>query len=298
MTRHACVLVALLVVALHAGRTDAAEAPAKAVFARAKRLFEERNYVDAITAFEEAYRLKPHYFVQCSIARCYENINAFIKAAERYRRCLQEGADRTPVGDRVRRSLEKVESKIAWVTVRSPGAGGMIYVDGREVDRAPGKIPLDPGDHVVEVRREGARPAKASLTLEISGSKTVTLVPEPLPEGPAGPVDRPERPPTPRRKGLHPAWFWTSVALTAAFTATFVALGAQSWKLRSEYEDDPTEDGYNTFIERRRLTNVFVGLAAAAAASGTVLFFFTDFRGHKGEEGRASAWGVGLRGTF
>jgi hypothetical protein len=297
MTRHACVLVALLAVALHAGRADADESPAKQVFARAKQLFEERNYVDAIKAFEEAYRLKPHYFVQCSIARCHENINAFIKAAERYRRCLQEGAAETPVGDRVRRSLAKVESKIAWVTVRSPGEGGMIYVDGREVDRAPGKIPLDPGDHVVEVRREGARPARASLTLEIGGSKTVTLVPEPLPQEP---VDRPERPrPAPRRKGLHPAWFWTSAALTAAFTATFVALGVQSYKLRSEYEDDPTEEGYNSFIERRRLTNVFVGLAAAAAASGTVLFFFTDFRGQESPQGKASAsWGVGLRGTF
>ena len=37
-------------------------------------------------------------------------------------------------------------------------------------------------------------------------------------------------------------------------------------QLRSDYEDDPTKEGYDTFRDRRRLTNVFLGLAGAAAA--------------------------------
>jgi len=288
------ILAALLA---HAPLAGADTSPAAEAFARGTKLFEERSYVDAIAAFNEAYRLKPHFFVQCSIARCHENLNNFVEAAAHYRRCLKEGAGEAAVGERVRKSLRKVEAKIAWITVESPGKGGTIHVDGRARGAAPGKVALDPGSHVVEVRREGATAATETVELGIGEARTVELVPVDLP-----PRETPERPETApgagRRKGLHPAWFWSTAALTAALTTTFIVLGVQSYQLRADYEDDPTRDGYDRFRDRRRLTNIFVGLAGAAAAGGTVLFFFTDFRGKERPSDRSAALGVGLRGSF
>jgi hypothetical protein len=295
-------IVLLTLVAAGGPAAAKEKTPAAKAFARGKQLLEERSYVAAIAAFEEAYRLKPHFFVQCSIARCYENMNRYVQAAERYRRCLSEGAARDKLGPRVQKSLSRVEAKIAWLNVKSPGGGGTILVDGKAQGEVPGKIAIDPGSHSVEVRREGAKPASTSVRLRAGETKTVTLVPEmPQPEAAApssrpvvAPVDRP-----PGRKGLHPAWFWTTAALTAALTTTFIVLGVQSFQLRADYEDDPTEQGYDTFRDRRRLTNIFIGLAGAAAATGTVLFFFTDFRGQEREPATtATLLGAGLRGTF
>lgn len=288
------ILAALLA---HAPLVGADKSPAAEAFARGTRLFEERSYVDAIAAFNEAYRLKPHFFVQCSIARCHENLNNFIEAAEHYRRCLKEGAGEAKVAERVRKSLQKVEAKIAWLTVESPGKGGTIHIDGRERGAAPGKVALDPGSHVVEVRREGATTANKTVELGVGEARTVELVPVDLPKREV-PEREPEPAPVKRRKGLHPAWFWSTAALTAALTTTFVVLGVQSYQLRADYEDDPTKEGYDRFRDRRRLTNIFVGLAGAAAAGGTVLFFFTDFRGKERPSDRSAALGVGLQGSF
>jgi hypothetical protein len=295
------ITVLLTLIAADGPATARQKSPAAKAFTRGKQLLEERSYVDAIAAFEQAYRLKPHFFVQCSIARCYENMNRYVQAAERYRRCLSEGAARDKLGPRVQRSLSRVEAKIAWLNVRSPGGGGTIFVDGKAQGEAPGRIAVDPGSHAVEVRREGAKPASTSERVRAGETKTLTLVPEtPRPEAtapsslPVAAVDRP-----PGRGGLHPAWFWTTAALTAALTATFIVLGVQSFQLRADYEDDPTEQGYQTFRDRRRLTNIFIGLAGAAAAGGTALFFFTDFRGEQRDPtASVTLLGLGLRGTF
>jgi hypothetical protein len=279
--------------------------PAARAFAKARQLFKERNYVEAIKEFDKAYRLRPHFFVQCSIARCHENLNDFIKAAEHYKRCLDEGAAKSPKVGRVRDSLEAVEKKIAWLTVRSPGGGGTIYVDGREAGRAPGKIPLNPGSHVVEVRREGATSASATVESSSGGAMTVTLSPKEIAPEVKPPVASEPRVITktaepPRRRGLHQAWFWTAAATTVVLATTFIVLGAQTVGLRSDYLDQPSKEGYDQAVERRALTNVFLGLAGAAAATTTVLFFFTDFGGKESESrGReAASFGLGLRGTF
>jgi hypothetical protein len=48
----------------------------------------------------------------------------------------------------------------------------------------------------------------------------------------------------------------------------------------------------------RQVGSSFAGVTAAAAATGTVLFFYTDFRRARGSEAPATALGLGLRGSF
>lgn len=276
-------------------------------FKKAKALFKERSYIEAISNFEKAYTLRPHFFVQCSIARCYENMNDFIRAAARYRRCLDEGAAKAKMAERVRQSLEAVEKRIAKLEVKSPGAGGTIFVDGNEAGQAPGTIPLNPGRHAIEVRREGAMPARASVESSSGGSMSITLVPRVLatPKSetkivkvieaasrPAPPESKPER------RGLHPAYFWSTLGVTAALGAVMAIFGTQTITLRDDYEKDPTKEGYDDFKSRRTLTNIFVGLTAAAAAGATTLFFFTDFGGSKEQRDDTLSLGIGLRGRF
>jgi hypothetical protein len=289
--------------------TEREKAAARA-FAEGKRLFDARKYIDAIATFKEAYRLRPHFMVQCSIARCHEHLSNVIQAAEHYRRCLQEGADKTDMVGRLRSSLQEVEARITWVEVSSPGAGGTIFVDGNPAGPAPKRVAINPGKHVLEVRRDGARPARQSIST-LGGEKlSLALTPMPIEVSKVqevGEAQRAERTPTlkqeqePSRRRLSQVWFWSATGATAALAVVSIVLGVQTLGARSDYESDPTEGGYNSFVEKRLATNICWALTAAAAGGTTVLFFYTDFGGRQDEDDqgkRSSSFGVGLQGTF
>jgi hypothetical protein len=282
-----------------AKKTADAKAAAKA-YAAGKKMFKDKDYVGALAAFEKAYKLKPHFLVQCNIARCYERISKMVDAVEHYRQCLKEGANEKPkVVQRVREALVKVEARVTWVEINSSGKGGIVFVDGKEAGPAPIKVPLNPGSAVVEVRREGATPAKVMVVARGGESKTFDLVPEDLP---------PQRPPPPKvitvvkkeeSRGLHQAWLWTSAGVTVALAATATVFGVLALKSKGDYEDNPTRDGYHQASDRRMVTNILWGATAAAAGASTLLFFYTDFGGKKEtDKGRDLSFGVGVRGTF
>src|SRR5512137_1480412 len=136
---------------------------AERAFAKGTDLFKKRDYIGAIEAFEEAYRLRPHFMVQCNIARCREWSGDFVGAGENYRRCLDEGARGTSDGERAEISLNEVQGKITWLKVQSPPPGGTIYVDGRSIGPTPASVPVNPGTRVVEVRRPNATPATVTV---------------------------------------------------------------------------------------------------------------------------------------
>ena len=240
------------------GTTDTA---ARA-FARGTALFKEYNYLEAIEAFEEAYRLQPHFLVQCNIARCYERSGNLVKAAESFRRCLNEGAAASPNGERVRDALLQVEKRIAWILVQSPGQGGVIYVDGRPMGAAPAQIPLNPGLRVIEVRRVGAAPATTTIKTRGGEKRTVSLIPVDLTQG----TTRPATASMKRKRNLSSIWFWTAASLTVALAGAAVALGIDTLGARQEYEDHPTGATYDSAVNRRLLTNVFWGLAFATVS--------------------------------
>lgn len=286
----------------------AAAAPGKKeseqVFSKGKRLFKARDFVGALEAFEEAYRLSPLFLMQCNIARCLERLTDMVRAAKHFKQCLQEGGSKGKQAAKIKASLAQVESRITWVMVNSPGKGGAIFVDGKRVGRAPLRVALNPGSRLVEVRRQGATPASTTVSTHGGETRTLDLAPKDLALPPATLAARPERPegdqtpePPKRRKGVHQAWFWTVVGITAGCIVAAAVTGSQALKMRDDYEANPTREGYNNAKDRRLLANIFWGMTAAAAASGTVLVFFTDFRGDRKRDA-STAFGVGITGTF
>jgi hypothetical protein len=297
----AVVLFLLLAGSAHAERGG----EAAKVFARGQALHAKAEYAAAIAAFERAYELKPHHAVLCSIALCYEQMNRFVEAAAQYRRCLGEGAAKSSRAASVQHALKAVEARINYLEVKSPGAGGTVYIDGVARGLAPQRVPLDPGQHVIEVRRPGASAATATLRVVSGEERTMTLVPtavvaEPVPPATRVALPTPAPPPVvekrPARRRLSPGWFWTSVGLTLALGGAAAVMGGLTYSTASEYDRTPTKEGYDTFLSRRLATNVLTGLALAAAGTGTALFFFTDFSG--GRQRDKVAAGIGLRGSF
>jgi len=112
-----CILITATAFAVLAAGAAPAEArrsksaQARVLAAKGNRLFQQGKYGPAIVNFEAAYRIKPHYLMQCNIARCHESSGRHAEAARHYRRCLDEGGDRTPVAGEVRKALAEAERK-------------------------------------------------------------------------------------------------------------------------------------------------------------------------------------------
>jgi hypothetical protein len=284
------------------------QTPAAKIYAKGKAMFKAKDYVGALDAFERSYQLKPHFLIQCNIARCLERLGKMVESAERYRKCLLEGAKKSRQARKIKAALKQVEARITWVEVSSPGKGGTVYVDGKEMGPTGMPVSVNPGEAVIEVRRPGATPARTTIKARGGKKITLTLVPKEIvrevtPPPATQPVVKKPEAREPERRGISQAWFWTGAAVTVALAVTYIVTGVQALGLKSDFEEDPTRDGYNAAIDRRTLSNVFFGLAAAAAGTTTVLFFFTDFGGGEkardtGTDDEEVALGLGLRGTF
>jgi len=273
---------------------------ARKAYREGTELYTQTKYVAAIEAFEKAYQLKANYRVHCSIAMCYQSMGQPVEAAERYQRCLAEGGAKSSAAKDIQASLRQVEGMITHVDVSSPGEGGTVYLDGEARGPAPQRLSVNPGSHVVEVRREDAIPAKETFKTVGGEEKVLSLVPTPRPEV-AVKVTEPLKEEPPSRRRLRSYWFWASAGLSLALATTAAVLGAQTWGLREDYLDEKTEAAYNRFLDRRLMTNIFAFSAVAAAGGATVLFFYTDFGGKSKErpvDQREAMFGVGLQGTF
>jgi len=288
----------VLLLCLAGGRTAGA-APAgeaAAVLARGERMLAEGDFAAALAQLERAYRLEPRYSIQCSAARCLEGLGRYVEAVKRYRHCLELGAVATEEAQAIHRALKRAEARISWVTVAKPGPDGTVRLDSGK------RIALDPGCHAVEVQGPGGRSAR--FTLRTDGEPlAVALVPLGAgsrvaleASGASGPGTQPVAPRRRTRRRLSPPWFWSSVALTAALMGASIALGVETLRQRSDYEAQPTREGYDTFVNLRLSSNILWALTAVAAGSSTVLYFYTDFGGGGGGAGERAL--VTVRGRF
>lgn len=300
--RNASLLLALvlLVPSRPAAAAPEKNSPAARAFAQGMRHYKKSNYEKAIEAFNESYKLHPHFLTQCNIARCHERLSDMTRAAIHYERCLKEGGGDSGKAQEIREALKNVMTFVAKITVRSPGtAPAEVFIDGVPAGKTPLESLVNPGPHEIEVRRPGERPQRTTVQLDIGEERSIVLHTA-AETAASGSQDTPVAPtPRPRKSGLSPLWFWSAVGLTAALGITTIVLGSMTLRSNTDYEDDPTQARYDRVIDLRLATNVCVGLTAAAAAGTTFLFFYTDFGTETRERsGHGRAFVVGIQGRF
>lgn len=169
----------------------------------------------------------------------------------------------------------RVDSSLTG-TLRVEGApgGAQVFVDGATI-RPPAS--LGAGRHSVRVEAEGRAPWAGPL--EVTAGVTRTL-----------------RVNLARRDQLSPGWFYASAATGGVFLALSGIFGALTLSARSEfdalYQGDPNVASVAQRGETfRALTNVSIGLGAAAAVAAVYLAFRTRF----GPEGTSTGT-LALRG--
>lgn len=269
-------------------------AAARALFSEAKDLEAAGEWKKALKRLQKVAKIKMTPQVRFHIALCHENLGRLVEAINGYELAAQEAqaVGAQDVIDNAPPRAEALRARVAHLVLEVSGKVRVskIYLDDREVSLALAgtKIPVDPGSHRVEVRREGDVTYEMDLELaEAEKHKLEIEIDDPKPKPPPKPTPkpRPEPPPVEPETEMKrlPAYLLAGVGVLA-----FVGAGV-FWGLREETvgniadncEDpesltgcDPDDQELEGTAQNYDVASkVFLGIGAVSLASGVVLWF-------------------------
>jgi len=158
-------------------------AAAESLFQRGHDLFEAKRYAEACPLFAESFRLDPVSGAQLALASCHEAEGKLASAWSEYlevsARATREGrADRAAAA---KERAEALEPRLARLVVSvgpdvkaTPGV--VVRRDGVVVTAGYGvEIPVDPGEHSVEVTAPGRAPFASRVSLREGETRLVAV---------------------------------------------------------------------------------------------------------------------------
>ena len=305
------ILSSVLAASAPARADDTAEARSR--FREGAELYRAKQYREAISRFEEAYRLKPAAAIHYNVAQCREKLGEWPAAIRSYHDYLREAPE---ANDRaaVRAAIQKLEGRLSAtgaqpLLVYTDPPGAEVRIDGRARGTSPFHLVLPPGSYDVALALPGyeriaveiAMSARAAHVLDLQlrpsqpapvASTTPTLQP-PAPDAQAPTPDLALRAASPT--GAHDAAdvgisaptaprekrrIYTWIAAGAAVVATAVG-GYYGWSARQAesaiddtVNDAGTADAHaSDATSRARRANTLYVVAGSAAAAGVTLFF-------------------------
>jgi len=301
--------IALLVgLAAHASADDVADA--KAYYKEGTQLYKAGNYRAAITAFENAYRKKPHGAIHYNIAQCREKLAewpAALRSYHDYLREMPDAKDRPAVLASIRRLEEKLAATgVQVLLVYSDPLGAEVRIDDKPRGTTPCHIVLAPGPYSISLHREGYAIAMREVTLGASASQVVEvpmraaaatpvpLPPPPVPAQAAGP-DLAAKPPAAASQATSTApppkpapapqvkksrtWTWVAAGVTGVALGTAAYYGMHAKSKNDEllngtvHTGGKAEELASDAQSSAKKANIMYGVAAAGAAAGATLFF-------------------------
>lgn len=275
--------------------TDEELAAARTLFNEAKELEAAGEWRRALTKLEKVAKVVITPQVRFHIALCHENLGRLVEAINGFELAEQE-AQKIGAEDVIENAplrAAALRERVAHLVLEISGEVRVskIYLDDRRVSLALAgtKIPVDPGDHRVEVRRDGE--VTYEMDVELSEGETHKLEiaiddPEPVekPDPPPKPDPEPgiKREPETEMKRL-PAYILAGVGVVAFITSGVF------WGLREATVDniatncedpdsltgcDPDDRELEDLAQTYDVTSkVMLGIGAVSLASGVALWF-------------------------
>ena len=282
---------------------------ARESFSRGQELFRESKFVEAETAFLEAYRIIPNPVVLLGVARARQqngDIAGSVEMLQRYfmERAEPAGSDReadqvldrleadleanpnTPSGEELETRVGLLKRRNGLLVVQTTPEGAAVIVDGVPTGRvSPVDLEVREGHHVVELRLDGHEAIGAEIEARAGGRHEVTGDLPALPPPPdamlgAGePVEEPE-PLTdeeiapPEREANTAVWVSTGIAAGALVTGT--VLGFLALSEENDFNTSPDADTADKGERFALFADVAFGIAGAAAVTALVLYLTSD----------------------
>jgi hypothetical protein len=170
---------------------------ARELFVRGGQLVREAQWAEALAAFEESARLKPHPITTYDVGACHRATGRYTLARKLFAAALAEndragGAEMSPaVVSEVRGAAAEVDRLLAVIDLEISPEGTLLAIDGRPLEATavglvagtraagpaepapPGKLSLrvDPGAHTIVLARPGFADSVQRVT-SIPGGKT------------------------------------------------------------------------------------------------------------------------------
>lgn len=168
---------------------------ADALFKMARDASKRGDHETACRLFKESHALDPALGTLHNIARCEEDLGHVASAVQRYREVIAQAAPGSERAEYAIKRLRLLEPKVPELRLRLArnSESAAVAIDGRlleagELSRA---VILDPGKHLIEVRREDGVAKTYTVTLAEGEHRELEVAAVPPPDAAPAPVPPP-----------------------------------------------------------------------------------------------------------
>jgi hypothetical protein len=274
-----------------------AKAQAQELLGQGTKLYAQGDVAGALEKFNAAYAAYASPKLMFNIGQCNRDLSRPVEALEAFEKFLASAADASPeMAADARKAVAQLQKKLGRIQIDCETAGAEVSVDGKSVGMAPLPDPIwaTPGHHQVTAKHASAALAieDVDVTTGTVSTVTVRLAPVAVPVAAPAPKAAPDfdlqtrSQPSGASEGwwLGRKWTWLAAGSTVLLAAGAVTAGAL---MQSKFDSlrsscgagNPARPGctqsqIDSVNSRETIANVFWGLAAAAAVTTGVLFYF------------------------
>lgn len=254
---------------------------ASAYYKLGKAKHESGDYAAALEYFINAYNAMPNPAVYIPISDSYEKLGN-IQEAINY---LEKYVDEKPDAGNIVAMKEKLQALKATpgkATIISDPPGASITLNGESTDLVtPAQMDLPGGDHAMALSLEGhimetrafTVPLGGEVTVEVKLTPTAIKVEEALPL-PEEPIDMNfEEDDQPKKKSKVGPGVWAMAGVAGAGLVSATVFGLLALSEQASFDDNPSKDKQKKGNAFAITCDVSWGVAAAAAVTGTILYF-------------------------
>lgn len=300
---------------------------ADAYFEAGSRAFREQKYKEAAVEFQKAYDTVPHPAVLANIGLSHDKAGHIAQAVVLYRQYFEAPVEH-PQNELFSQRLAELELQVVDVAIECSENPCDIYSNGEKLGNSPLTTVLLPGEYTFEAFREDQQIGAISGILLAVGPKRklrIAVLPPPSPkeEERTATTATPTPPPqTAEQIDTEKNLLWTSASPT---NDTFLTLGAPfwvsagvtvlsgaaigifgslavsrntAWKKSGRTDEDLRQEG----LQMELMTNVMIGITAAAAVTTGVFAIIDTVKSKKKERQKrlsiGPGSGLGLQGSF
>jgi len=173
--------LAVAVVSTTTNPAMADEATAEALFQSGKSLMDQKKYAEACPKFEASYKADPATGTKLNLAECHEKEGKLARAWAEWGEARDQAKreNDTKRVDLAMRRQKELDPRVPKLTIKVSGSvqGLAIYRDELQLESAMLEVPLpvDPGAHVITLRRGSSVLREKKIEIRESASDEVTI---------------------------------------------------------------------------------------------------------------------------
>jgi hypothetical protein len=164
---------------------------AKEAYDAAREAFDQHRYQAALERFRRAHALSGDARLYWNMAVCEKSLGRFTKVVKTIQRYIAESGDK--LSDKERERAAAVEAaarqRLRPLRISTKPATSEVWIDGELVGTTPLPIDaaIDPGSHVIAIKRTGFEPVEHAVTVASQPEVTLDVTLQPI--VPPGTID-------------------------------------------------------------------------------------------------------------